>query len=125
MFRNNKEYITLLVYKNQGKRVYYPFDPPPYLDGVRINSPHYLTKARVFLKNLSSRHFLTASKCYGIVLTTKFYENTSADGAATRRKCKKIHRCCEPGRIFIFEIVPNYWIGIRNYFYGSGSESFL
>jgi hypothetical protein len=33
------------VYKNQGKRVYYPFDPPPYLDGVRINSPHYLTKA--------------------------------------------------------------------------------
>jgi len=43
-FRDNKEYITLLVYKNEGKRVYYPFDPPPWLDGVRINSPHYLTK---------------------------------------------------------------------------------
>jgi len=43
-FRNNKEYITLLVYKNDGQRVYYPYDPPPYIDGVRINSPHYLAK---------------------------------------------------------------------------------
>lgn len=42
-FRDNKEYITLLVYKN-GKRVYYPYDPPPYIDGIRINSPHYLCK---------------------------------------------------------------------------------
>jgi len=32
------------VYKNDGQRVYYPYDPPPYIDGVRINSPHYLTK---------------------------------------------------------------------------------
>jgi len=43
-FRDNKEYITLLVYKNNGNRVHYPFDPPPFIDGVRINSPHYLTK---------------------------------------------------------------------------------
>ncbi|VVD05817.1 unnamed protein product [Leptidea sinapis] len=42
-FRDNKEYITLLVYRS-GKRVYYPYDPPPYIDGVRINSPHYLCK---------------------------------------------------------------------------------
>ena len=35
VLQNNKEYITLLVYKNNGKRVYYPFDPPPYIDGVR------------------------------------------------------------------------------------------
>ena len=34
----------MLVYKNDGQRVYYPYDPPPYIDGVRINSPHYLTK---------------------------------------------------------------------------------
>jgi hypothetical protein len=33
-----------LVYKNDGKKVYYPFDPPPYIDGVRINSPHYLAQ---------------------------------------------------------------------------------
>jgi len=43
-FRDNKEYITLLVYKNDGNRIFYPYDPPPYIDGVRINSPHYLTK---------------------------------------------------------------------------------
>nr|XP_023013674.1 calpain-7-like [Leptinotarsa decemlineata] len=42
-FRENKEYITLFVYKN-GKKVYYPYDPPPYIDGVKINSPHYLCK---------------------------------------------------------------------------------
>ncbi|XP_064072702.1 calpain-7-like isoform X2 [Vanessa tameamea] len=42
-FQDNKEYITLLVYKN-GRRVYYPYDPPPYIDGIRINSPHYLCK---------------------------------------------------------------------------------
>ncbi|KAI9565626.1 hypothetical protein GHT06_009418 [Daphnia sinensis] len=43
-FRENKEYITVLVYKNDGKHVYYPADPPPYIDGIRINSPHYLCK---------------------------------------------------------------------------------
>ncbi|CAH0563722.1 unnamed protein product [Brassicogethes aeneus] len=42
-FRENKEYITIFVYKN-GKKVYYPYDPPPYIDGVKINSPHYTTK---------------------------------------------------------------------------------
>ncbi|XP_039453732.1 calpain-7-like [Culex pipiens pallens] len=46
-FRENREYITVLVYKNNGKRVYYPSDPPPYIDGVRINSPHYLCKIRL------------------------------------------------------------------------------
>jgi len=43
-FRENREYITVLVYKNEGKRVYYPSDPAPFIDGVRINSPHYLCK---------------------------------------------------------------------------------
>ncbi|GAB1598086.1 calpain-7-like [Argonauta hians] len=43
-FADNKEFITLLVYKSDGKRVFYPYDPPPFIDGVRINSPHYLCK---------------------------------------------------------------------------------
>ncbi|XP_013402737.1 calpain-7-like, partial [Lingula anatina] len=43
-FANNREFITVLVYKGSGKRVFYPYDPPPYKDGVRINSPHYLCK---------------------------------------------------------------------------------
>lgn len=46
-FRQNQEYITVLVYRNNGKRVYYPHDPPPYIDGVRINSPHYLCKIKL------------------------------------------------------------------------------
>lgn len=47
-FRENKEYITLLVYHHKnGKRVYYPHDPEPYIDGIRINSPHYLCKIRL------------------------------------------------------------------------------
>uniref|UniRef100_A0A182W9E9 Calpain catalytic domain-containing protein n=1 Tax=Anopheles minimus TaxID=112268 RepID=A0A182W9E9_9DIPT len=46
-FRENHEYITVLVYNSSGKRVYYPTDPPPYIDGVRINSPHYLCKIRL------------------------------------------------------------------------------
>ncbi|KAL5006400.1 hypothetical protein ScPMuIL_015206 [Solemya velum] len=43
-FANNREFITLLVYKNGGRRVFYPSDPPPFRDGIRINSPHYLCK---------------------------------------------------------------------------------
>lgn len=46
-FKQNQEYITVLIYKNAGKRVYYPHDPPPFIDGVRINSPHYLTKIKL------------------------------------------------------------------------------
>ncbi|KAK8750520.1 hypothetical protein OTU49_014879 [Cherax quadricarinatus] len=54
-FRNNKEYITLLVYKTGGKKVFYPFDPAPFIDGVRINSPHYLCK--MVLKEAGTHKF--------------------------------------------------------------------
>lgn len=43
-FADNREFIALLVYDTGGKKVFYPYDPPPYKDGVRINSPHYLCK---------------------------------------------------------------------------------
>ncbi|XP_028835821.1 calpain-7 [Denticeps clupeoides] len=46
-FAQNREFITLVVYKSDGKKVYYPADPPPYIDGIRINSPHYLTKIKL------------------------------------------------------------------------------
>ncbi|XP_033104108.1 calpain-7-like [Anneissia japonica] len=42
-FADNKEFITLLIYKG-GKKVFYPNEAPPYIDGTRINSPHYLCK---------------------------------------------------------------------------------
>ncbi|KAK0174924.1 hypothetical protein PV327_010631 [Microctonus hyperodae] len=60
-FRQNQEYITVLVYKNDGKRVYYPHDPPPYIDGVRINSPHYLTKIKLNPDN-ESKYTLVISQ---------------------------------------------------------------
>lgn len=41
-FADNKEFITVFVYKANGKRVYYGNEPPPFKDGVKINSPHYL-----------------------------------------------------------------------------------
>ncbi|KAI2655064.1 Calpain-7 [Labeo rohita] len=46
-FAQNREFITLVVYKTSGKKVYYPAEPPPYIDGIRINSPHYLTKIKL------------------------------------------------------------------------------
>lgn len=36
-------------------------DPPPYLDGVRINSPHYLCKLKID-SNSASRYTLVVSQ---------------------------------------------------------------
>eukprot|EP00794_Sanderia_malayensis_P003097 gene3097-3563_t len=43
-FADNKEFITVHVYKspNDNARVYYP--DKAYIEGTKINSPHYLTK---------------------------------------------------------------------------------
>ncbi|CAG7822210.1 unnamed protein product [Allacma fusca] len=46
-FKENREYITILVYDTNGKKIYFPYDPPPLIDGVRINSPHYLCRIKV------------------------------------------------------------------------------
>ncbi|KAK7886959.1 hypothetical protein WMY93_026580 [Mugilogobius chulae] len=68
-FAQNREFITLVVYKNDGKKVYYPdfifcfSDPPPYIDGIRINSPHYLTKIK-----------LTSSGTHTFTLVVSQYE---------------------------------------------------
>ncbi|KAI5744303.1 hypothetical protein M8J76_001054 [Diaphorina citri] len=74
-FKQNREYITVLVYKNEGKRVYYPYDPPPYLDGVRINSPHYLCKI-ILNENSSRKYTLVVSqyeKMHTIYYTLRAY----------------------------------------------------
>uniref|UniRef100_A0A1B6DQ37 Calpain catalytic domain-containing protein n=1 Tax=Clastoptera arizonana TaxID=38151 RepID=A0A1B6DQ37_9HEMI len=74
-FKENKEYITILVYKNEGNRVYYPNDPPPYIDGIRINSPHYLCK--IILTDTSSRKFTLVvsqyEKMHTIYYTLRVY----------------------------------------------------
>ncbi|VDQ00447.1 unnamed protein product [Trichobilharzia regenti] len=44
-FAENKEFIAVVVYKDvKSRKVYYPYDPEPYRDSVRINSPHCLVK---------------------------------------------------------------------------------
>ncbi|KAB0794256.1 hypothetical protein PPYR_13876 [Photinus pyralis] len=77
-FRENSEYITVLVYKGNGKRVYYPNDPPPYIDGVRINSPHYLCK--IILNSSSSRRYTLVvsqyEKTQTIYYTLRAYSTT-------------------------------------------------
>uniref|UniRef100_A0A4W3JZ96 Calpain 7 n=1 Tax=Callorhinchus milii TaxID=7868 RepID=A0A4W3JZ96_CALMI len=60
-FARNREFITLVVYQTGGKKVYYPSDPPPLIDGIRINSPHYLTKIKL-TKPGSSTYTLVVSQ---------------------------------------------------------------
>lgn len=60
-FADNKEYITVLVYKNNGKKVYFPYDPPPFIEGIRINSPHYLCKL-VIPQNGETKYTLIISQ---------------------------------------------------------------
>ncbi|CAH8534835.1 unnamed protein product [Schistosoma curassoni] len=44
-FAENKEFIAVVVYKDvKSRKVYYPYDPAPFCDSVRINSPHCLVK---------------------------------------------------------------------------------
>ncbi|KAH8877676.1 Calpain-7 [Schistosoma japonicum] len=44
-FAENKEFIAVVVYKDvKSRKVYYPYDPTPFCDSVRINSPHCLVK---------------------------------------------------------------------------------
>ncbi|KAF4526491.1 hypothetical protein B566_EDAN013779 [Ephemera danica] len=60
-FKENREYITVVVYKNNGQKVYYPYEPKPYIDGIRINSPHYLVKMSV-PANTTERYTLVVSQ---------------------------------------------------------------
>lgn len=60
-FADNQEYIAVLVYKNDGKKVYLPYEPAPFMDGVRINSPHYLCKM-VIPQNGTTRYTLVISQ---------------------------------------------------------------
>lgn len=78
-FANNKEYIALLVYKKNGEKVYLPFDPAPYIDGARINSPHYLCKIIVNKNNPVLKYTLVISqyeKSNTILYTLRAYSTS-------------------------------------------------
>ncbi|ROT76129.1 Calpain-7 [Penaeus vannamei] len=85
-FRNNKEYITLLVYKTGGKKIFYPFDPAPFIDGVRINSPHYLCK--MVLKEPGSHKFTLVVSQYEKHLTIHYSLRVYATCPFTLQKIK-------------------------------------
>ncbi|TGZ43145.1 Uncharacterized protein DBV15_11908 [Temnothorax longispinosus] len=82
-FRQNQEYITVLIYRNDGKRVYYyPHDLPPYIDGVRINSPHYLCKIKLGDQS-DAKYTLVISqyeKTNTIYYTLRQWKNVTAGG---------------------------------------------
>lgn len=86
-FAQNREFITLVVYKTDGKKVYYPADPPPYIDGIRINSPHYLTKIR-----------LTGAGTHTFTLVVSQYEKQNTINYTLR-----VYSGCK----FTFSKIPN------------------
>ncbi|KAK1895155.1 Calpain-7 [Dissostichus eleginoides] len=86
-FAQNREFITLVVYKTEGKKVYYPADPPPYIDGIRINSPHYLTKMR-----------LTSAGTHTFTLVVSQYEKQNTINYTLR-----VYTGCK----FTFSKIPN------------------
>ncbi|XP_029035260.1 calpain-7-like [Osmia bicornis bicornis] len=102
-FRQNQEYITILVYKNDGRRVYYPHDPPPYIDGVRINSPHYLCKLKLDA-NSDSRYTLVISQ---YEKTNTIYYTLRAYGTCpfTLRKMPQLYK-------YEKEITDGQWKGV-------------
>lgn len=86
-FAQNREFITLVVYKTDGKKVYYPADPPPYIDGIRINSPHYLTKMK-----------LTSAGTHTFTLVVSQYEKQNTINYTLR-----VYSGCK----FTFSKIPN------------------
>ncbi|XP_005739325.1 calpain-7 [Pundamilia nyererei] len=86
-FAQNREFITLVVYKTDGKKVYYPADPPPFIDGIRINSPHYLTKMK-----------LTSAGTHTFTLVVSQYEKQNTINYTLR-----VYTGCK----FTFSKIPN------------------
>ncbi|XP_033225588.1 calpain-7-like [Belonocnema kinseyi] len=102
-FRQNQEYITVLVYRNAGKRVYYPNEPPPYIDGVRINSPHYLCKIKLGAN--SDRNYTLVVSQYE--KTNTIYYTLRAYGTCPF----KLRKIAEPYK-YEKEMTDGQWKGI-------------
>ena len=82
-FAVNKEFITLLVYKGFEK-VYLPMDPPPFIDGIRINSPHYLCK--ITIPEKGSTNYVLAVSQYEKTTTINFTLRAFSTSPFTLRK---------------------------------------
>ncbi|KAF7649589.1 hypothetical protein LDENG_00139130, partial [Lucifuga dentata] len=91
-FAQNREFITLVVYKTDGKKVYYPADPPPYIDGIRINSPHYLTKIR--LSNTGTQTFTLVVSQYEKQNTINYTLRVRKVVIKHKRQSNRFHSAC-------------------------------
>ncbi|XP_028968929.1 calpain-7 [Galendromus occidentalis] len=88
-FADNKEYIALIVYKG-GKKVYLPYDPPPYIDGDRVNSPHYLVK--ILLKPDSETNYTLVVSQYNKSTTIYYTIRAYSTVPFTLRKIENPYR---------------------------------
>ncbi|VDM67951.1 unnamed protein product, partial [Strongylus vulgaris] len=77
-FAENKEYITVLVYKS-GRKVYIPTDPKPLYEGIRINSPHFLCQMVINEPGLHKYTLVVAQyeKMRTIYYTLRVYSSSS------------------------------------------------
>ncbi|CBY22867.1 unnamed protein product [Oikopleura dioica] len=77
-FAENKDFITLIVYKNNGERLYLPTSGTKVLDGIRINSPFYLAKLPVSKSSSHEKYTIIVSeyeKNHDIDFTLTAYAN--------------------------------------------------
>ncbi|KAI6239086.1 Calpain, protein [Aphelenchoides fujianensis] len=92
-FANNKEYITVMVYKG-GRRIHLRAHPKPLIDGYRVNSPHYLCQLKVDEPGIQKYTLVVAQyeKTNTIYFTLKVYGSTEFSLREIKSPYKVVHK---------------------------------